>query len=497
MMERKIITMLCLNRSLKESEIISIKSFNKKYLIHLYSYFPLNLNIEGVKLINANSVLNINRSQKFTNLNELKRKFVLTYLYNIGGTYIDPDFILINDLPKDGELFIRNQFGKISTRIIRSVKGSPVIESLLKDQNELEIIKKHGLELQNYNKYYFIYPDYVNEYFTDKFSIDPILRSSTICMWSDLWNKSYLDHTLFSFIEKNDLKLSGYITVTEPFKTGYPIVECVKSLLPLLDEIVVIYGRDEEESRKELTELDPKIKTIITNKWVQKWHYSSMTEHMHLGLMSCTGDFIFKIDSDYIFNTEDPRKVDKYRGELKKRLYRDHVTFFPKCNYMANGYFCYIEKNIYAVNKYLLDKDGLKYKIAVDKYVNKLMIDGKYNEGVIDDTDLTVFNYDCTTMNWDQFIEKQRGWFSAYYKFAGSLKHFDLTIQMVNDDQILYKYVVERLLKRVEWGIKKGVLFKRGIEFNPVYIRNVIKDLGDDKYGKSYFDCSEIMKLLK
>ena len=122
MMERKIITMLCLNRSLKESEIISIKSFNKKYKIHLYSYFPLNLNIEGVKLINANSVLNINRSQKFTNLNELKRKFVLTYLYNIGGTYIDPDFILINDLPKDGELFIRNQFGKISTRIIRSVK---------------------------------------------------------------------------------------------------------------------------------------------------------------------------------------------------------------------------------------------------------------------------------------------------------------------------------------------------------------------------------------
>ena len=163
---------------------------------------------------------------------------------------------------------------------------------------------------------------------------------------------------------------------------------------------------------------------------------------------------------------------------------------------MPNGYFCYIEKNIYCVNRYLLLRDHLPYRIDVDKYVNKLIIDGKYSTGVVNDYNMAVFNYDCTGMNWRQFVDKQRGWFSAYYKYAGNLDHFKLTMRTVLDDHELYRYVVKRVIDRIKWGLKKGRLFKKGIEFNPVIVQDSIANLTKEQYGKNYFGNTEIDDLL-
>ena len=67
-------------------------------------------------------------------------------------------------------------------------------------------------------------------------------------------------------MNKDDFKLSFFAIATEPFKNGYPIIECITSILNVADEIIIVYGREENESEKQLLQLSEKVKVFKT-KW--------------------------------------------------------------------------------------------------------------------------------------------------------------------------------------------------------------------------------------
>ena len=113
------------------------------------------------------------------------------------------------------------------------------------------------------------------------------------------------------------MKISFFTTATEPFKYKYPIIESIKSIIPIADEIIIIYGREECESEKQLLELSPIIKIINTNKWNEEWKYDTMTEHLNIGLNNCTGDICIKFDIDFIFNSKDK---EKFANQFKNRI---------------------------------------------------------------------------------------------------------------------------------------------------------------------------------
>lgn len=493
----------------KELDIITnlcIRSFlDKGYKVNLYTYIPINGLPTGAIRKDAQTILSLYSIQNIK-IDKIISLFAYNLLYKKGGLFVNNDTFCLEKIYWKEHLLVRDHTGGLSNKIIASKKGNLLMKSLIELErsglkDKMKLIESFNLihHIKNYNKYYSVYPTNAEKLLLNKdYDHEQIENDSvSVCLWSEKWKHCQIVEG--SYIHKminKYFKISAFIVVTEPLATGYPIIECVKSVLPMLDELVVIYGRDEIESREKLCNLSKKVRCIVTNRWEKKWHYSAMTDHMHLGLMSCTGDLIFKLDSDYIFKFENSNDVDKYRMKLFNYLLTSHIIYLPKCNYLINGYFCYIEKNIYCVNRYLLNRDNLSYKIDVNNYVNSIIIDGKHNIANIKELEYAVLNYDCTIMDWNQFINKQRAWFTAYYMYAGNLDHFKIDINVVNNDNKLYKYVIDRLIKRIKWSSKKGTLFKHGDKFNPKIIRPVIKSLDNTQYGKSYFNCEDIVQLL-
>lgn len=493
----------------KELDIITnlcIRSFlDKSYKVNLYTYVPIQGLPTGAVRKDAESILSLYSIQNM-DIEKIKSLFAYTLLYKKGGLFVNHDIFCLKNINWKEHLLVRDHTGGVSSKIIASLKGDLLMKSLIELEkgglkDKMRLIESFNLinSVKSYNEYYSVYPTNIEKLLLNKeYDHDHIENDSvSVCLWFDRWKQyEIVENSYIHRMINLHFKISAFIVVTEPLATGYPIIECVKSVLPLLDELVIIYGRDEIESREKLCSLSKKIRCIVTNKWEKRWHYSAMTDHMHLGLMSCSGDLIFKLDSDYIFKFEKSEDIERYRMKLFSHLLTDHIIYLPKCNYLINGYFCYIEKNIYCINKYLLNRDKLSYKIDVNNYVNSIIINGKHNVANIKDKEYAIFNYDCTIMNWDQFISKQRAWFTAYYMYAGNLNHFKIDMNVVNNDHKLYKYVIDRLIKRIEWSAKKGALFKYGDKFNPKVIRPVIKSLDNTQYGNSYFNCKEITQIL-
>jgi len=62
------------------------------------------------------------------------------------------------------------------------------------------------------------------------------------------------------------MKISGFTFIKNALIYDYPIVEAIKSILPICDEFIVAVGKSDDETLKLINQIDPdKIKIIETN----------------------------------------------------------------------------------------------------------------------------------------------------------------------------------------------------------------------------------------
>lgn len=60
------------------------------------------------------------------------------------------------------------------------------------------------------------------------------------------------------------MKVSGFTFIRNAIKYDYPIVEAIRSILPLCDEVVVAVGNSEDETLFLIQNIDPKVRIIET-----------------------------------------------------------------------------------------------------------------------------------------------------------------------------------------------------------------------------------------
>lgn len=60
------------------------------------------------------------------------------------------------------------------------------------------------------------------------------------------------------------MKVSGFTFIRNAIKYDYPIVEAIRSILPLCDEVIVAVGNSEDETLSLIQNIDPKIRIIET-----------------------------------------------------------------------------------------------------------------------------------------------------------------------------------------------------------------------------------------
>lgn len=455
---------------------------NNSYNFILYSYCINNLGDVPNKcvVIDASTILPHDEYIKCPEI------FKYIVMYKNGWTWTNMNIV---NMRKDNRKYIID-----FPHVIKLPKGSNVtklcIDKIENSGQEEQIFQECIIQF-NLKKF-----DTKKKYILDNVNSETTRNISNEIIYANL-NKIQENIVIYGslylrLLSKYIYKFSIFCCATEPIANGYPIYESIKSFEKISDEIIIIYGRPEEESEKYLLNLSSKIKIINTNKWNIDWEYGVMTEHFDMGLKSCTGHMALKIDIDYISRCDDLCNHDDFREKIFSFINKYHVIQLPRINYLAGEYFCFC-KNMgpYVINKHLLSNNK-KYCIGVKGYTNTICIDGKYNEVIINDYNYGIFNYDCTFMTKDQYIEKQKKWFGAYYKTFGNLDRFDITVDNINDEIKVLDFCYDRLF------IKRTTEYRNmGIQYNPKIIRNKIENLTDDQFGKYYFDIEKYNKIIE
>jgi glycosyltransferase involved in cell wall biosynthesis len=100
------------------------------------------------------------------------------------------------------------------------------------------------------------------------------------------------------------IKISGFTYVRNGFKYGYPFIPSIKSLLPLVDELIVVVGDSEDNTREAIVGLnDEKIK-IIDTVWDDDLRVSGkiFAQQSNLGLRHITGDWAIHLQVDEVLH---------------------------------------------------------------------------------------------------------------------------------------------------------------------------------------------------
>ncbi len=112
------------------------------------------------------------------------------------------------------------------------------------------------------------------------------------------------------------MKISGFSFVRNGAKLYYPVVESIKSMLPVCDEFVIAVGQgdDDDQTRNQIAAIgDPKIK-IIDTVWEEKYFKKGVINAMQTDIaqQACSGDWLFYLQADEVVH-------EKYLPVIQKR----------------------------------------------------------------------------------------------------------------------------------------------------------------------------------
>ncbi len=139
------------------------------------------------------------------------------------------------------------------------------------------------------------------------------------------------------------MKVSGFTIVRNGIRLGYPLVESICSILPIVDEYVVLVGPSDDGTAEAVRAIgDPKVR-IVDSDWndtVRKdgLFFSILTNQ---ALAECKGDWAFYLQADEVIHEKDLSAIRKAMEEklgdpqIKAMLLRfrnfhgDYSTFNP------------------------------------------------------------------------------------------------------------------------------------------------------------------------
>ena len=103
------------------------------------------------------------------------------------------------------------------------------------------------------------------------------------------------------------MKVSGFTFVRNVVKYDYPVVESIRSILPVVDEFVVNVGRCDDGTLELIRSIgDQKIK-IVESVWDETLRKDGLiyAQQTNIALSHCTGDWAFYIQADEVVHEDD------------------------------------------------------------------------------------------------------------------------------------------------------------------------------------------------
>src|SRR5881409_1803463 len=121
------------------------------------------------------------------------------------------------------------------------------------------------------------------------------------------------------------MKVSGFTFCRNAVRYDYPVVEAIRSILPIVDEFLVNVGRCEDGTLELIRSIgDPKIR-IVESVWDESLRKDGLvySQQTNIALSHCTGDWAFYLQADEVVHEDDlPKIVDATRAHITNQKVR-------------------------------------------------------------------------------------------------------------------------------------------------------------------------------
>ena len=136
--------------------------------------------------------------------------------------------------------------------------------------------------------------------------------------------------------------ISGFTFIRNGSSLGFPFVESIRSLLPLVDEFVVAAGQGNDDTLQRIRAINsPKIR-IIETVWNERMGDRGFVyaQQKMIAQYACTGDWAFYLEGDEVVHEDDlPRiraSVNQHHANPEvEALVFDYVHFYGTPDYVS------------------------------------------------------------------------------------------------------------------------------------------------------------------
>lgn len=107
------------------------------------------------------------------------------------------------------------------------------------------------------------------------------------------------------------MKVSGFTFIKNAQMLGYPFMESIRSVLPIVDEFIIALGPCDDDTEAMLKTLeDPKIR-IIPTTWNDKMKDRGYVygQQKMIAQFNCTGDWVFYVEADEVLHEQELGKI--------------------------------------------------------------------------------------------------------------------------------------------------------------------------------------------
>jgi len=120
------------------------------------------------------------------------------------------------------------------------------------------------------------------------------------------------------------MKVSGFTFIKNGQILGYPFLQSIQSILPIVDEFVINVGQSEDNTLEAIHSLNDKKIRIIESKWSDNMRDRGYVygQQKMIAQYNCTGDWAFYIEGDEVYHERDLEKIKK---SMEKHLHDDNV----------------------------------------------------------------------------------------------------------------------------------------------------------------------------
>ncbi len=270
----------------------------------------------------------------------------------------------------------------------------------------------------------------------------------------------------FSFIQRHFMKVSGFSFVKNAVKYGYPVVESIQSILPLVNEMVICLGDSEDSTNALITNIPSnKIKTIHS-----VWDKSLREGGKVLAVETNKAMDATAADADWLFYLQADEMVhEKYHGVILAAMekYKDDARvegllfhyqhFYGSYRFVGDGRRWYskeirVIRNNKAIRSF---KDAQGFRIADGRKLRVKLIDAYiYHYGWVRNPVVMLEKYKDFGQHWVPKEEHDK-----WRKEVGNANtRFDYSnIDSVTVFDGTHPAVMQGLVKKEDWSFSPDI----------------------------------------